>query len=85
MTPKDETPMKKKKLLKGSPLNLVDMNLAMYGCTDPDFPPISSHIRENIPPIALPTTTEIKGQIIIVGTPEETGEDKSGFAKLWNK
>lgn len=76
--------MTQKKKLKGKPLNLVETNLAMYGCADPDMPLIPSHIRGNEFKFCAPTTMKPIGQIVLMGT----GDDFKGsgsFEKLWSK
>ena len=72
--------MENKSKLTGKPLNIFDLNLAIYGKMDPDAIDISPEEMKKLWPAAIPTIRSSKpiGKIIITST---SGSKSSSYFK----
>lgn len=61
--------MKDNKKLKGSGIDLYEMNMVLYGTGDPDTPNISPSTMKEIWDCAKPKIDIPIGRVIITGTP----------------
>ncbi len=69
--------------MDGKPLNVVAMNLAIFGEADPEIPMTRERAFEDFKN-CFQSLPPIKGQIMIMGTGSETVSTEN-FSKLWDK
>lgn len=67
--------------LSGKPMNMVEMNQALFGYGDPDYPPINTKDLSTMWESLRPKLPENAGRIIITSTPHGANH----FHDLWMK